>query len=86
MSACSVLSNSLQYYGLQPGRLLCLWDSPGKNTRVGGHFLLQGISQTQISNLGLLHWQADSLSLSHLGSPAKGEGWCLKDHRDILKQ
>ena len=25
----------------QPTRLPCLWDSPGKNTGVGGHFLLQ---------------------------------------------
>ena len=25
-------------------RLLCPWDSPGKNTRVGCHFLLQGSS------------------------------------------
>ena len=25
----------------QPTRLLCLWDSPGKNTEVGCHFLLQ---------------------------------------------
>ena len=36
---------------------------PGKNTRVGCHFLLQGISQTQGLNpcfLGLLHWQTDS--------------------------
>ena len=24
-------------------RLLCPWDSPGKNTEVGGHFLLQGL-------------------------------------------
>ena len=24
-------------------RLRCPWDSPGKNTGVGGHFLLQGI-------------------------------------------
>ena len=29
--------------GLQPPRLFCPWDSPGKNTRVGCHFLLQGI-------------------------------------------
>ena len=27
------------------------WDSPGKNTRVGCHFLLQGIFQLQRSNL-----------------------------------
>ena len=27
-------------HGLQPARLLCSWDSPGKNTGVGCHFLL----------------------------------------------
>ena len=47
------------------------WDSLGKNTGVGCHFLLQGIFPTLGSNLSLLyllHWQADSLPLSHLGS------------------
>ena len=38
----SVMSNSLRPYGLQPAKLLCPWDSPGKNTRVGCHALLQG--------------------------------------------
>ena len=42
---------------------------PGKNTRVGCHFLLQGIFPTQGWNPHLLHWQADSWSLHHLGSP-----------------
>ena len=28
-------------HGLQPTRLLCPWDFPGKNTGVGCHFLLQ---------------------------------------------
>ena len=32
-----------------------LWDSPGKNTGVGCHFLLSGIFPTQESNPGLLH-------------------------------
>ena len=32
---------------MQPARLLCLWDSPGKNTGVGCHVLLQGIFLTQ---------------------------------------
>ena len=41
-----------------------------KNTGVGWHFLLQGIFLTQRTNLRLLHWQADSLPLSHQGSPA----------------
>ena len=36
-------------------RLLCPWDSPGKNTGVGCHSLLQGIFPTQGSNPGLLH-------------------------------
>ena len=31
------------------------WNSLGKNTGVGGHFLLQGIFLTQGSNLHLLH-------------------------------
>ena len=73
--ACSVMSDSLRPHGLQPDRLLCPWDSPGKNTAVGCHFLLQGIFLTQGSNphlFHLLHWQAGSLPLSHLGSPVKG--------------
>ena len=41
---------------------------PGKNTGVCCHFLLQRIFLTQGSNPCLLHWQADSLPLSHLGS------------------
>ena len=45
----------LQPHGLQPTRLLCPWDFPGKNTGVGWHFLLQGIFLTQESNLCLLH-------------------------------
>ena len=30
-----------------PARLLCPWDSSGKNTGTGGHFLLRGIFPTQ---------------------------------------
>ena len=46
-------SDSLLHYGLQPARLLCPWDSPGKNTGVGCHFLFQRIFPTQGSNLDL---------------------------------
>ena len=35
---------TLQPYGLQPARLLWPWNSPGKNTGVGCHFLLQCLS------------------------------------------
>ena len=50
-----LLSLTLQPHGLQPPRLLCPWDSPGKNTGVGCHFLLWGIFPAQISNPHLLH-------------------------------
>ena len=46
------------------------WASPGKNTGVGCHDLLQGIFLTQGSNLHLLyllHWQVDSLPLAPPG-------------------
>ena len=46
-----------------------LWDSPGKNTGVGCHALLQGIFLTQGSNPGLLHWQVDSLPSEPPGKP-----------------
>ena len=49
----SVVSDSLRPYGLQPARLLCPWDSPGKNAGVGCHALLQGIFPTQGSNPSL---------------------------------
>ena len=59
-------------HGYQHARLLCLWDSPGKNTGVGSHSILQRIFLTQGSNLPflrLLHWQAGSLPLGPPGSP-----------------
>ena len=37
-------------HGLQPARLLCPWDSPGKNTGVGCNTLLQRIFPTEQSN------------------------------------
>ena len=63
------MSDSLQPHGLKPARLLCPWDSPGKNSGVGCHFLLQGIFPTQGSNLGLLNCKQILYHLSHQGSP-----------------
>ena len=68
-SVALVASNSLWRHGLQPARLLCPWNSLGKNTREGCHVLLQGGLPNPGSNLYFLHWQADSLPLSHQGSP-----------------
>ena len=72
-SRCCVHVLSRVWLFVAPGtvarQLLCPWGFPGKNTGVGCHFLLQGVFQIQGSNLHLLHWQADSLPLSHPGSP-----------------
>ena len=38
----SVMSDSLPPHGLWPARLLCLWNSPSKNTGMGCYALLQG--------------------------------------------
>ena len=101
--SCCLHANScllvLQPHGLQPTRLLSPCDFPGKNTRVGCHSFSRQIFPTQGSNPHLLHWQVDSLSLSHQGSPsiyidniekeyAKGkviESWSFFDSSNILQ-
>ena len=63
------LCNSLQPHGLEPTRLLCPWNSPGKNTGVGCHSLPQGIFPKERSNPGLPHVQEDSLPFEPPGKP-----------------
>ena len=58
---CSVLSDSLWPYGLYPTRLLCPWDSPGKNIGAGCQFFLQGIFPDPGLEPGSPTLQADSL-------------------------
>ena len=64
-------------HGLQPARLLCPWNSPGKNTGVGSHSFSKGFSwpSDQPSSSAL---QADSLTsghpLSYLGIPGGSDG------------
>ena len=73
----------LRPHGLWPARLLCPWDSPGKNTGVGCHFLLQGIFLTQESNPGLLHCRQMLYCLSHQGSPNTGKpAYSMKWQKD----
>ena len=59
---------------LESSRLLCPWDSPGKNTGMGRHSLLQRIFLIQGLNPSLLHWQAGSSPLSQQGSPRPDRG------------
>ena len=58
----SVVSDSLRPHGLYSP-----WNSPGQNTGVGSHSLLQGIFPTQGSNPGLLHCRQILYQLSHKG-------------------
>ena len=77
------MSNSLWPYVLQPARFLCPWDSPGKNTGVCYHFLLQGIFPILGSNphlLCLLHWQAGSLPLMPPRKPIWRRQWHPLQH------
>ena len=50
---------------------LCAWNSPGKNTGVGCHFLLQGIFSTQGLSPGLLHCRQILSRLGHKYSGVK---------------
>ena len=61
----SVMSSSCNPLGLWPIRLLCPWNSPGKNTGVCDHSLFQRIFPTQGLNLSLLHCRQILYHLSH---------------------
>ena len=62
----SVMFNTLQPQGLWPARILCPWNSLGKNTEVNCHSLLQRVFPTQGSEPGS---QADSFLFELQGSP-----------------
>ena len=57
----------MEYSRQEPTRLLCPWNSPGKNTVVGSRSLLQGIFPKQGLNLDFLHWRQILYCLSHEG-------------------
>ena len=59
------------------------WNSPGKNTRVGCHSLLQGIFPTQGSNLGLLDCRWIIYYLTHQGRPRKAD---IILHNSLLRK
>ena len=71
----SVVSDSSQPHGLQPTRLLCPWDFPGKSTGVRCHCLLRSL-QRCFSNLSLHRnhlencWTTDHWDLC----PRRGRG------------
>ena len=79
--SCATLCNTMD-----GTRLLCPWDSPGKNTRVGCYSLFQGIFPTQGLNPGFLHCRQILYHLSHQGSPySPQEGsWIKQTHNSYL--
>ena len=62
---------TLQSHKLQLARVFCPWNSPGKNTGVSCHCLLQGIFLTQ--NPDLLHCKQILYHLSHQASSQRGK-------------
>ena len=73
---CSVTlaSDSLRPHGLQQARFLHPWNSPGKNTEMGFHSLLQGIFSNQGIEPGPPALQADILSSEPPGKPNQEGG------------
>ena len=59
--------------GWQPNRLPCPWDSPGKNTGVGCHFLLQCMKMKNESEVAQSYpTPSDPMDCSLLGSSVHG--------------
>jgi len=67
--ATSALFDSLSPMDCSPPGSSIHGDSPGKNSGVGCHALLQGIFPIQGSNSGILHCRWILYHLSHQGSP-----------------
>ena len=69
----SVVSDSVQPHRWQPNRLPCPWDSPGKSTGVGCHFLFQCMKVKSESEVAqLCPTFSDPMDCSLPGSPTHG--------------
>ena len=67
------MSDSVWLHRRQPTSLLCPWDSPGKNTGVGSHFLLQCMKVKSESEVAQLCWTlSDPMDCSLPGSSIHG--------------
>ena len=64
-----LVSDSVRPHGRQPTRLPCPWDSPGKNTGVGCHFLLQCMKVKLLSRVRL---PATPWTAAHQAPPSMG--------------
>ena len=76
------MTDSLRPHGLKPTRLPCPWNSPGKNTGVGCHFLLQCVKVKSLSRVRLLatpwteaHQAPPSMGFSRLHLESRTPSW-----------
>ena len=88
-AAASVVSDFVRPHRWQPTRLPHPWDSPGKNTGVGCHFLLQCVKVKSLSHVQLLapHGLQPTKLLSPWDFLGKSTGvgcHCLLRHRLLL--
>ena len=65
------MSDSVRPYKRQPTRLPHPWDSPGKNTGVGCHFLLQGI-KVKVKLLSHVRFLATAWTAAYQAPPSMG--------------
>ena len=70
-SVASVMSDSVRPHRRQPTRLPRPWDSPGKNTGVGCHFLLQCI-KVKVKSLSRVQLLATPWTAAHQDPPSMG--------------
>ena len=70
--SCSVMSDSVQPHGQQPTRLPRPWDSPGKNTGVGCHCLLQCMKVKSENEVAQCPTLSDPMDSSLPGSSMHG--------------
>ena len=80
----SVLSDSYWPHGLQPTRLLCPWDFPGKSTGVGCHCLLRQLLLVVDKEVQMLNQRKDAyllVSRENSERSQDGGGMCLWKNR-----
>ena len=65
------MSDSMRPRRRQPTRLLCPWDSPGKNTGVGCHFLLQCM-KVKVKSLSRVQLLGTPWTVAHQAPPSMG--------------
>ena len=86
------MSNSLQPHRLPPARLLCPWDSPGKNTGASSHYPSRGSSQPRdrtwvfhIAGRFLTVWATKEALLSFNSMLITSYIWCLPLQHSLFR-